>query len=396
MKALFVHDHHYYRDGDDILSKGQFHNSIWQRYIDCFNHLTVVGRDGGIYEGDKEGTNIASRNHVTFSLYDDVNTLKGLLSGRKEIKAALKDLIQSHDVLILRGVSEFGILAFLEAKRQGKFIAMEVVGCCWDDMWNHGSVKAKLYAPYRFLMGKYMVKRADAAIYVSQKFLQSRYPSDAPIQAAASNVQIELGSFHDIYTIRKDRPLKVGLIGTLKNKLKGVHIALEACETLRDRGVDNFTFHLLGPGDTDAAPIYFNKTVENRGLKNIAFHDGLRESGTPVHEWLRDLDIYIQPSFQEGVPRATIEAMGQSLPAIGAKAGGIPELLPQGCIIAPGDAIALADKLEWLLGNPKTRKDLAKRNYEEAKKYTMDKLVPIRTKFWNDVRTAVEKQNTSF
>lgn len=392
MKALFVHDHHYYTDGQDTLSKGQFHNSIWQRYLDQFDSLTVVGRDGGPYSGDRKGMNVASRDGVSFYLYQDVNTLSGLLSGRKEIKAALKKHIADHDILILRGVSEFGILAFKEAKRQNKPIAMENVGCSWDDMWNHGSIAAKLYAPYRFAMGKCLTKNANAVIYVSQEFLQGRYPSDAPIQAAASNVQIESSSFRKDYKAANDRPLKIGLIGTLKNKLKGVHITLEALEILKDRGVTNFTFHLLGPGDPNAAPIHFNQTVKDRGLEKIAFHDGLRESGAPVHEWLRDLDLYIQPSFQEGVPRATIEALAQSLPAIGARAGGIPELLDPACIIKPGDAKALADKIEWMINNPDTRAEHAARNHDVALRYTMDKLVPIRNQFWSSVKKMAESK----
>ncbi|PCI01705.1 MAG: hypothetical protein COB76_00655 [Alphaproteobacteria bacterium] len=392
MKILFCHDHHYYTDESDTLSKGQYHNSIWQRYLDHFDDVTVLGRDGGTHTGTRTGMNTASRPHVSFTLFSDMNTLKGLLSGRKEIKKSIKKIVRTHDVILIRGVSEIGMLTFKEARRQNKIIAMENVGCSWDDMWNHGSIKAKIYAPYRFWMGKHLSKHADAVIYVSQEFLQGRYPSNASLQAAASNVQIESTSFRDTYNVNADTPLKIGLIGTLKNKLKGVHIALEAFKILKSRGVDGFTFHLLGPGDANAAPIHFNQSVKNLGLEKIAFHDGLRESGTPVHEWLRDLDLYIQPSFQEGVPRATIEALAQSLPAIGARAGGIPELLDPTCIVKPGDAKGLADKIEWMIKNPDIRAHHAKRNHDVATRYTMEKLIPIRKNFWKTVKSMAEQK----
>ena len=270
MKALFVHDHYYYRDGDNILSQGQFHNSLWQRYLDVFDHLTIIGRDGGDYTGDRTGVNLASRDHVTFALYPNINHIKGLLFGRKDINLAIQKQVADHDLLILRGMSEFGMLAYREAKRQGKPIAMEVIGCSWDDMWNHGFITAKLYAPYRFLMNKIMTKNADAVIYVSQEFLQNRYPTHAPIQAAASNVQIDAASCRDVYKNDPSKPLKIGLIGTLDNKLKGVHVALKSCRILKDRGVCGFEFHVLGPGDPDSAPINFNETVKDYGLDGIA------------------------------------------------------------------------------------------------------------------------------
>lgn len=385
MKALFVHDHYYYRDGHDVLSKGQFHNSVWQRYLDHFNDVTVIGRDGGIHQGTRDGMNIASRDHVHFALYPNVNSIKGLMAGRAKIKQALRDHIADHDVLILRGISEFGIMAFQEAKRQNKPVTIEVVGCAWDDMWNHGSIAAKLYAPYRFLMGKYMAKHADAAIYVSQKFLQNRYPSRAPIQASASNVQMDVDALRTDYP-DAHQPFRIGLIGTLHNKLKGVHIAIDACSILKQRGINNLELHVLGPGDPDQSPINFNKDVLAKGLGDSVFHDGLRQSGKDVHEWLRTLDLYIQPSFQEGVPRAMIEAMGQSLPCIGSNAGGIPELIDQTCIVKSGDAKGLADKIEWMINHPDIRCTHAKRNLNEAQKYTMDQLTPIRAAFWRSVK----------
>lgn len=391
MIPLFVHDHYYYRDGGEVLSKGQFHHSLWQRYLDEFDGLTVVGRDGGIFDGARQGVNIASRKSVDFKLYPNTNTLMGILSTRQKIKTSMAGLIAAHDFVILRGMSELGILAFFEAKRQRKPIAFEVIGCSWDDMWNYGMIAAKLYAPYRYFMNKYMVKNSDAVIYVSQEFLQNRYPTNAPIQAAASNVQINAASFRDAYESNRPAPLKMGLIGTLNNNLKGVDVVLDACRLLKDRGVGGFEFHVLGPGDPNIAPLFLYDTAKKYGLEGMVFYDGLRESGAPVHEWLRGLDLYLQPSFQEGVPRATIEAMAQSRPAIGSNVGGIPELLDSDCIVTAGNAPALADKIEWMINHPDVRAHHAKRNHDVALRYTMEKLVPIRTAFWRQVKSMVSR-----
>jgi hypothetical protein len=83
MKALFCHDHHYYKQGNVTLSKGQYHNSVWQRYLDHFESLTVVGREGGTFDGDIKALNTASRDNVSFDLMPDTNSLSGIVLKRK-------------------------------------------------------------------------------------------------------------------------------------------------------------------------------------------------------------------------------------------------------------------------------------------------------------------------
>ena len=384
MKALFCHDHHYYKSEGQTLSKGQYHNNVWQRYLNHFNHLTVVGRHGGIHHGDVSGMNIASTDRVSFELLADTNSFSGMMFGRRKLRETLKLLVSDHDVVIIRGVSEIGYMAYCEAKKQGKRVVMEMVACAWDELWYHGSIKAKLYAPYRFLMARRMAHSVDAIIYVSQRFLQNRYPSNAPLQAAASNVQIEKDSCtaispptHDYY--------KIGLIGTLKNRLKGVHVAIQAASILKKRGTKPFKIHILGPGDPTADPCQFQQMAMRYGVQNNIVFDGIRTSGAPVLEWIQDLNLYIQPSFQEGVPRAVIETMSQSRAVIGSDAGGIAELLDDDCIIRRGDANGLANKIEWMMNNASIQEKKAARNFVESQKYTMDQLLPIREQFWGAV-----------
>ncbi|MFR9276345.1 glycosyltransferase [Finegoldia magna] len=51
-----------------------------------------------------------------------------------------------------------------------------------------------------------------------------------------------------------------------------------------------------------------------------------RLSPEKVQEWMDKVDIYIQPSLQEGLPRSVIEAMSRGCLVLGARTG-IPELL---------------------------------------------------------------------
>ena len=66
-------------------------------------------------------------------------------------------------------------------------------------------------------------------------------------------------------------------------------------------------------------------------------------------------DIYVQPSLQEGLPRALIEAMSRGCPCIGARTAGIPELLPEECLTPRGSAGAIAGAVSAMLRSDLSR-----------------------------------------
>jgi glycosyltransferase involved in cell wall biosynthesis len=79
---------------------------------------------------------------------------------------------------------------------------------------------------------------------------------------------------------------------------------------------------------------------------------------------LRDLDVLVQPSRADNLPLAMLEAMAAGLPVIGARVGGIPELLADGesgIVVEPEDPAALASALDALAVDPARRAELGKK-----------------------------------
>ena len=100
-------------------------------------------------------------------------------------------------------------------------------------------------------------------------------------------------------------------------------------------------------------------------------------------KWLDGLDIYIQPSFQEGLPRALVEAMSRGLPALGSSVGGIPELLPSYCLHEPGDSSKLAELLtDVTSASPQRLIEMGTRNFEFVSEYQRCKMQEKRDYFW--------------
>jgi glycosyltransferase involved in cell wall biosynthesis len=72
--------------------------------------------------------------------------------------------------------------------------------------------------------------------------------------------------------------------------------------------------------------------------------------------------VLVLPSFSEGLPRVTMEAFARGRGVVGARAGGIPDIVEDGrsgLLVPPGDAAALADALVRALSEPQLAERLS-------------------------------------
>jgi glycosyltransferase involved in cell wall biosynthesis len=94
---------------------------------------------------------------------------------------------------------------------------------------------------------------------------------------------------------------------------------------------------------------------------------------------LRQTDIFILPSYGEGMPMAILEAMAYSVPVISTYVGGIPELVldgQTGYLIKPGDLDELYRKISFMIENMKHTRALGRRGREVvAAKHNIQNLI---------------------
>lgn len=81
-------------------------------------------------------------------------------------------------------------------------------------------------------------------------------------------------------------------------------------------------------------------------------------------------DIFVLPSYGEGMPMVVLEAMGAGLPVIISPSGAMPEYIKDGengLYIRPGDLLQLADKMLQLAGDTALREKMGKANMNLVK-----------------------------
>ena len=92
--------------------------------------------------------------------------------------------------------------------------------------------------------------------------------------------------------------------------------------------------------------------VEELGLEERVKFTGFQDS----LEWYPKFDVFALPSLSEAFPLTLLEALSVEVPCVATKVGGVPEILGEKLLVQKWDPKGLAEKINWLLENPDTRR----------------------------------------
>lgn len=380
-KMLFCHDGPMAVDKNNNAYPVFFTKDVLARYYNIADEITVLTRTKVI---DPKDTNSERADMEKLKIVSSPNlaVFKNFFSNRVNAKEKLEKELHDADFLIARLPSRIGNMAVDLAVKTGKPYLIELVGCPWDALWNY-SLVGKINAPSMYLETKKKVESSKYTVYVTNDFLQKRYPTHGE-NTNCSNV--ELKNFDDqkieerlqeIQKRNKKDKLILGTTAAVDVKYKGQQYVIEALGKLKVRGVTNIEYQLVGDGNQ----AYLRKLAEkNDVIEQVKFIGALPHKD--VFKWLDCIDIYIQPSKQEGLPRALIEAMSKGIPSMGSRTAGIPELLEEEFIFS--NSKKNVDEICKILNrfDKDTMYEQAKRNYEEAKLYDKNIIEKRRLEFF--------------
>ena len=383
MKTIFIYDGaDFYKDDDgNYYSGGTVSLSIWKRYLKYFDSLVAIGRDMGIKPQNKKLTEVSMQN-VEIRLFSNINGFKELFLNFRKVQKSIRYSLNDVDSAIIRLPSISGLVACHEAKKAKIPYMVEVVGCSRDSLWYHGSITGKILAYPMYFLNRHFIKSAPFSIYVTQTFLQERYPNKG-FECACSDVSLEeinesvlLKRKEKILSMRKNQPVKFGLIGSLNVDYKGHEIALRALSCLKN--TLNFELRFLGDKNDK-----WNMLIKELKIEDKVYYDGVLPSGKAVYKWLDELDVLLMPSKTEGLPRSLVEGMSRGLPAIGSRVGGIPELLNDEYMFESNDYVDLSTKIQRLVSNKDNLLKSSLNNFEKSKNYSENVLNKRRDAFFS-------------
>jgi len=391
MKILFVHDHVFVTKDGKVYANS-FSYQVLKRYVDVFSDVTVLARHRDVPEDELIDLPLANGEGVSFIFLESIASFCSFFGLRQRHEKQIQKIVKEHDAVIARVPSELGLMTAKVAEQMQKPYMLEVVGCAWDALWNFGGWKAKVYAPVLYAKTRQAIKKADYISYVTERFLQKRYPSSTKARTIGIS-DVQLPDLDEKILSRRVEKIETmgakrvfGTIGNLNVGYKGIGVAIKALADVK-HGSNDFEYHVLGGGD----PTEYRELAEKLGIGDKVFFDGVRSEGKKVYAWLDTLDVYLQPSFQEGLPRALVEAMSRGCPAIGSSVGGIPELLDEKMIFEHENPKQFTDIIKILINDKQLMIDTAKYNFNKAREYQKSLLDEKRIAFWMEFRDAIEK-----
>lgn len=235
-----------------------------------------------------------------------------------------------------------GIFAWL-ARLRGTSVVLHIHGASFDAFLDGLS-------PPLLWLARRIARHADCVVVLSGEW---QHKMSARLTGAKLTV-IENGVAEPLHIAAQkvDGEILVLFLGNLCQR-KGVW-DLVACA---GRLPDNVRIVLVGgeedPGITDRV----RAELAQQGLEQRVELIG-SAVGEAKSRWLRQADIFVLPSYAEGVPISMLEAVAAGLPAIVTPVGGIPSVLRDGehaLLVTPGDRAALAQAITQLAGDASLR-----------------------------------------
>ncbi|MBC7465988.1 MAG: glycosyltransferase family 4 protein [Bdellovibrio sp.] len=195
----------------------------------------------------------------------------------------------------------------------------------------------------------------------------------------ANKSRVELLKFLNI-----QEPVKLILtVGRLSAE-KGQQVALDAFSRLN---ADENNVHWIFIGDgPDLTTL--QTTAEKLKLTRHTHFLGKLDLAS---DWMAECDLFVLPSYREGLPVVILEAISKKLPVIATDVGGNRELIQNevtGLLVLPGQAQELSEKIQWGLQHSIDMKQMAEKAYGRLKDhFTLQKQSQLFQELINHVKS---------
>lgn len=246
----------------------------------------------------------------------------------------------------------FGTLAAKIAKAPKNIGMLEGLGYTFTDQPNGQSFKTKLIKAIQIFLYKLALPALDHLIFLNKDDLNDLIIKNN-IQVKQTHVLGGIGLDLNQYNYtpaNSSLPLKFLFIGRLL-KEKGIHDFIAAAKIVKSKFPET-VFTILG-GVDEANLGALTKNELNQYIENELIEYPGHVSNIP--EWIKNSSVFVLPSYREGVPRSTQEAMAIGRPVITTDVPGCRDTVIDGVngfLVPKWNPQALAEKMIYFIEHP--------------------------------------------
>jgi glycosyltransferase involved in cell wall biosynthesis len=229
------------------------------------------------------------------------------------------------------------------------------------------SWRRALNAPLHAL-NKHLDRSSQRIVVASEAVRRWKDASGRPEKFCVVGPPLDLDTFTSTKTRRlRSRPLcqggapMLGVVGRLSAE-KGHRLLIAAMPEILAQA-PKAQLLIVGSGPLEA------KLRAQVASLNLADHVEFLGYMSEVERAFSRMDILIVPSLSDAFPRVALEGMLMELPVVGARTGGIAEIIldgETGLLVPPGDSAALAQACKYLLSRPGVATQMGQRGRERV------------------------------
>ena len=179
----------------------------------------------------------------------------------------------------------------------------------------------------------------------------------------------------------KPRRFLIGSAGRFSPEKGYCHFVDAAAEVVRTQ--PNAGFVLFGDGPLHDA---LTRQIARLGLQE---HFILAAFRPDLDRWLPNFDVFVLPSYTEGLPNVVLEACAARVPVVATAVGGTPEVVEDGqngYLVSPGQALPLAQRISQLLADDRLRQTMGMSGYYRVRdQFTFDLQARQYVQLFNEV-----------
>jgi len=281
---------------------------------------------------------------------------------------------QKFDVIHSHVSGHLHVLLAGIVARKTKTPHIHTTHCPWTDKYRSFILKPFLFLNDK-LFNKMAFDRCDKIIAITpwEIPILKKWVDEKKIVVIPNGMdnlffkKLKENKFKEKNNIPKDK--KIILFFGRLNPTKGPEkLALVARELVKERKDLNFVF--IGPDEGKAEEV--KEIIKDQ---ERMFYFGPIQGKENIAEMYQASDVFVMPSYREGLPLCLFEAMASGLPVIASPVNGIPFEMKDnenGFFVNYGDIGSLKEKILKVIDNPKLSEKFSKNNKEKSKNYTWD------------------------
>lgn len=292
--------------------------------------------------------------------YED---LSNTISLYQKIKKIQPDIVLSY---FIKPVI-YGTLAAKLARVPKKIAMIEGLGFAFTQQPEGYSKKAKIVQRVQVALFKLALPLADKIIFLNSDDVKDLlYTHSIPVRhyEILGGIGLKLTDYPHQPVKPKNDETNFLFIGRLL-KEKGIFDFIEAAKIVKQR-YPNTKFTVLGSTDADNPGALHPDQVQELVATGLIDYPG---QVTNVVDWIAKSDVFVLPSYREGVPRSTQEAMAVGRAVITTDVPGCRETVVDGVngfIVPKWNPQTLAGKMIYLIENPKKIIEMGEESYKIA------------------------------